>query len=118
MKCHNGKKAVHITFREAGTPMEIRGSRTVNHPVGMRYDYYSMLRPGEYQPKSLLNPAIRLVDGRVTCLSCHALKEKKKTRSVMRAAGESLYAMNDCTASGELTVGPRETDLCMGCHIK
>ena len=152
MNCHDGTAATHITVKEPGTPLQIRGFQTVNHPIGMDYDQYVARKPLEYRPRTSLNPDVNLVDGKVGCVSCHRLRD---TNSAARqtvqydlftaTVSNNWYSTaaefywytatadfdwyNDevdshefstigCLASGELAAGPRETDLCLSCHIK
>ncbi len=113
--CHNGATAIHITVKVAEAPLQIRGVQTVNHPVGMLYDYYTLKKPRGFRPKSTLPSSIRFVDGKVTCISCHTFKDdasQKFTKTLDIANGKG------CTAGKGLTAGLRETDLCMACHIK
>ncbi len=116
INCHNGVTATHITIKNAEAPIQIRGFRTVNHPVGMSYDYYVSKKPMGYRPRSILDANIRFVDGKVTCISCHELKSDELQG--LAYASSNLRSNEDCTASNQLTTGPRKTDLCMACHIK
>ncbi len=116
INCHNGVTATHITIKDAETPIHIRGFQTVNHPVGMLYDYYVSKKPGGYRPRASLDENIMFVDGKVTCISCHELKKYEVQELVY--ASNNLSGNGDCTASNQLTIGPREADLCVACHIK
>ncbi len=119
INCHNGVTATHIVTKSAEEPMHIRGFQTVNHPVGMMYDYYVSKKPMGYRRRSILNENIKFVDGKVTCISCHELKSDE-FQEVAYAANNlsNLGGDKDCTASNKLTTGSRKTDLCMACHIK
>lgn len=125
INCHNGVTATHITTKNAEAPMHIRGSQTVNHPVGMLYDYYVSKKPMGYRPRSTLDANIRFVDGKVTCISCHELKsldlealDRSDELQGRTYASSNLRGNEDCTASNQLTTGSRKTDLCIACHIK
>ncbi|WP_456417474.1 hypothetical protein [Thiolapillus sp.] len=114
VSCHNGEKgASHIALKSADTPLQITGSLSVNHPVGMDYSASAHREPYSYQSGDSLDPRILLVDGKVGCISCHQLRagELQKLASV-----QMNYSR--CSASGQLTVGPRETDLCLSCHLQ
>ncbi len=114
--CHDGIAASHITVKGAGRPLQVRGMQTVNHPVGMNYDDSLLRGKTRLRHRIILDRKIRLVDGKVTCISCHKLKDDPQGEFV-RVAG-ALRRSTGCTASTELVTGPRQTDLCLSCHIK
>lgn len=117
MECHNGNSARHITLKSANTPLQISGMVNVNHPVGMDYNEHANRKPRGYQSRASLDPNILLVDGRVSCVSCHQFKVDDPQQKTAIAQLET--PMNSsCSASNLLTAGPRESDLCMSCHIK
>jgi cytochrome c peroxidase len=121
IRCHDGSRAGHITVKDANAPMQFSSSGLqVNHPVGMNYDDYAATRTQSYTPSFLLDSNIILVDGKVTCVSCHRLKEAKGSDNFIEARWDENQSVpadiESCSASGELTVGPRETDLCLACH--
>jgi len=115
--CHDGIKATHITVKNSETPLQIRGIQTVNHPVGMSYDDYTLKNPRGYRPRPDLPSSILFVDGKVTCISCHSLKEDR-TQALADSRRDPAGRDGQCSASNRLTMGPRETDLCMTCHVK
>jgi len=122
VQCHNGVHATEITVKSAEAPPHYSLSGTqVNHPVGMIYDDYAITKARYFTSRFLLNANINLVDGKVTCVSCHRLKRTEERYSFVDARWEeSLSAqatLEDCNASSSLTVGPREEDLCLACHI-
>ncbi len=112
--CHNGAVATQISLKDADAPFQSRGFQTVNHPVGMSYDHYAMRDPRGYRPRPMLDKNIRLVDGKVSCVSCHRLKSDLSPG--MQTAAMALDPAAECTASGELTVGRSSTELCVACH--
>ena len=114
MECHNGEGgASHIALKSADMPTQIMGSLSANHPVGMDYNALAYREPYSYQSTASLDPRVLLVDGKVGCVSCHQLRmgEFQKLASVQMNRSR-------CSASGQLTVGPRETDLCLSCHLQ
>jgi hypothetical protein len=117
LQCHDGARASHVTTRAAGTPMPMRGSQTLNHPVGMSYDQSVSKDPHSYRPRTALHPNVRLVDGQVTCISCHQLKSGTDAVPGLQARLEPGQTAT-CTASKALTMGPHDKELCLACHIK
>jgi len=121
VQCHNGARARHIMVKDASAPLQFSSSGVqVNHPVGMNYDDFVATKAGNYTPRFSLDSNIILVDGKVTCVSCHRLKETEGSNNSFAARwDESRSARADiesCSSSRELTVGPRATDLCLACH--
>lgn len=117
LQCHDGSRATHVTARSAGGPLEIRGSQTLNHPIGMVYDQTVMKDPQGYKSRAALHPNIRLVEGQVSCISCH----QTRTDRTVAAAGDvhlELTNTSTCTATKQLAVGRGDRDLCMACHNK
>ena len=102
LACHDGTRARHVIARQRGELQNTDGM-TVNHPVGMDYEQHVLERPTRLRPARTLPEAVRLVDGRVACVSCH---REKPVHPGPRG----------CLVTKELTVGPRETDLCLACH--
>lgn len=117
LQCHDGSHASHVYVRQAGTAMPIRGTQTLNHPIGMAYDQSALNKPHSYRSRALLHPGIQLVDGQVTCISCH--QTKISTASLpTKVAQLDLPRGTNCNATKELTVGRRDKELCLACHIK
>ncbi len=119
--CHNGVRATHIVVKSAEAPLQfsISGAQG-NHPVGMPYDYYATTRAREYVPRFSLHSNITLVDGKVTCISCHRLRQAGASAEFFEVrvshAASSAAEPESCTASGELTIGPQDGGLCLACH--
>jgi hypothetical protein len=111
MGCHAG----HIQVRASGTPMQFRGMQTTNHPMGMVYELSVRKDPQGYRPSTALHSNVRLVDGRVTCISCHQLKNEN-TKPIVDAS--LSLPEGRCTATREFTMGPRDKELCLACHVK
>lgn len=123
MSCHNGSAAAHVSVKDAGQTMQIQGYMTVNHPIGMYYEEYVQQKPRGYRPSSMLDPEIQLVNGKVSCVSCHLLKQHQAKAAIQSLSGfrkVSLHASDaeSCEVTNHLTTGPRQTDLCLSCHIK
>ncbi len=118
LSCHDGVTA-RAPFPRAvvpGKPYRSRGS----HPVGMRYDIAASRQPDRYRPRAALNPRIQLIDGKVSCVSCHEVRGP--SRAALAALGSDGPAAHPagrdrraCTTSGRLTVRSG-TDLCLSCH--
>ena len=121
MRCHNGSHGKKIANKSAGTPMQFAGNKSANHPVGMNYRNHAANDPRSYKPLEALDKAIRLVNGKVACISCHMPKKDMQVASTgfIKVGGLSSDGTDPfCTVTKQLSVGPRVTDLCLSCHIK
>jgi len=120
LACHDGRRATYVAVRGTEGTMLWGASGSAGHPVGMNYARAAAHKPAEYVPLARLDPAIRLVEGRVTCLSCHKLAESYQPRDpdlIKAARSPGPARPSRCTASSKLTVGPRRSDLCLSCHV-
>jgi hypothetical protein len=111
LECHDGSVGGHVAVKSAAEPLRFDRLANADHPVGMRYDDYYRRQPTRYRSRALLDPDIVLVDGVVTCVSCHRLTTDPGTRPGKREDGLASRAI--CPASSELTVA---RNLCMACH--
>lgn len=123
LACHDGLVATRITTKRADTPMLFsRGSKQVVHPTGMNYDEYARARAAEFRPRAMLDWDIVLIDGVVTCVSCHRLVPEVTMAELVDAGATQQVSAGietgTCLASGDLAAGPRITDLCLSCHVK
>ena len=115
--CHDGSIGSDVTV----SSMSDRKSRgwdagMSDHPVGMDYmSSYMKSRGGLFAPQSLPAEVI-LVDGKVTCLSCHKLKDRVLQRAKGEGGGWGSSAT--CTSSKETTVASGGSRLCISCHSK
>lgn len=128
MECHNGEGASHVTAKSASSAMQFMSSGAqVNHPIGMIYGDYVNRMPGQYKSPAMMNKNINFVDGMVACTSCHLPKSQEhavraETISFASfngngsAVSNAVSAQGICTSSKNLTVGPKQSDLCMACH--
>ena len=113
MSCHDGATASDVTAVNGSAPFQISGMIDANHPVSMDYNENVFRKPQSYKSSATLNPDIVLVDGKVSCVSCHQLKTNKAEQIVT-----AQIELSNCSVSNVLTVGPNKTDLCLSCHIK
>ena len=116
--CHNGSMTHNVNVRTEGTKAPIHDfSSNDDHPVGMVYQDSVRRDPQNYRPANALHPNIRLVDGRVTCITCH--KVKNETVAFNGAWLPDQPVNSQCTATKEITMGrSRDDKLCLACHIK
>ena len=116
--CHNGSMANDINMHATGTSKLIHDFRSNDdHPVGMVYQDTVRRDPQNYRPAIALHPNIRLVDGRVTCITCH--KVKNETVAFNGAWSTDQQVSPQCTATKERTMGgARDDKLCLACHVK
>ncbi len=127
LACHDGKRAGAVRAHARGHRRGRWSSgAATNHPVGMSYALAAARNPRAFVPAATLDPSIRLVGGRVSCISCHqvATHDRQpaygfvKTGFVKTAWSRTTAPEGECTATGRLTVPGRTTDLCLSCHIK
>jgi len=122
MQCHDGRSSGHIVVKSANSAMQFTASgRQSNHPIGMNYAGYAVSNPASYRSRATLDPNIRLVSGRVACVSCHQAKEYGESArhgldSYLKVSTVAVSNRGINSTKMKLTVGPRVTDLCMGCH--
>ena len=114
MGCHDGSHEAAGGIERPVTPDRTPGWGEENHSVGMNYEESVMRDPLSCAPRTQLDPRIRLVDDRVSCISCHELKAE--FRSYLPPTAVSGAASQECMVEHELTVGPETHNLCMACH--
>lgn len=95
VSCHEDS----ITVSE---PFEVCHQGGCDHPVGVGYETLTLKNRG-LTPADRLDPAIKLVDGRMGCLSCHT----------PYAAGSHEEASDSM-----LSIDNNGSALCMACHRK
>lgn len=113
LSCHDGSFASDVTSGLA--PRGMRGflGKESEHPIGMYYSAVGKGKFGKYVPRGVLNPAIVLVDGRVSCVSCH-VKDSAKDNRLMSTTSDH----ESCTGGEKLAVSNYGSGLCLSCHIK
>ncbi len=116
MQCHNGSTAGRrVSVKAADTPMRFEGFRSLDHPVGMFYDEHASRKPHRFRPTLSLDRSVRLVDGKVSCVSCHRLKQDVPAE--LASVGSSKKEGRACTASEKLATDSAIRSLCLACHI-
>ena len=113
LQCHSGETASDIMVGNARASRGFNSHLNASHPVGMLYQDHYMKAPQIYKRPEQVSRNIPLVDGKVSCASCHKHKQGLTLASSHRSQRDNNA---NCIASKELTVGPRQTDLCMACH--
>ena len=96
--CHDGTMAKAVNHRISdGDTHRVKSIETIkgSHPIGM--DYNAFARSKEYVPSNTLAADIKLINGKVGCVSCHNLLGRN-----------DKYLAVDNTRSG----------LCFSCHNK
>ena len=109
--CHDGVIAKDMGHN-AG---ESRGGSLQNHPVGIRYSSSVMGNYREYMPKAVIDERVKLIDGKVSCVSCHQLKDTT-TPEPEKAFADEYEPDFSCTSSGKTTVTTDGSALCLSCH--
>ena len=113
MECHDGSIGKSIVLKHPDAPYQTLGFRTENHPIGMDYALYASHKPRGYMPSQHLDVRLRLVEGKVSCVTCHA-----STTGDLPSVMQASYAGNlpaGCTGDSGLTIPLGQ--LCTACHI-
>ena len=116
LDCHDGAQAQFIAARQAGTPTRYDGHRGQDHPIGMRYRDYPERDPASYRYLLTLDPSIRLIEGKVACVSCHRLKSEF-TQEAYQVLANLGGDRRTCVASKDLARDARTNSLCLACHV-
>lgn len=115
MRCHNEQHSLKIEVRSSETLIPYDQSmRTTNHSMGMVYQTAYQRSPQEYIAPSSLNPNIKLIGGKVGCLSCHVAKNRAFASISLVVDVES----NECTVDKQATEKAFAGSLCTQCHNK
>ena len=92
-------------------------SKVSTHPVGIYYDDYVRRYPGDYRSLGYRGEGgIPLVNGKVSCISCHRLK-----RALAQVAANGPVTLTErdiCLSSTQLNSVSGRQGLCAACHIK
>ncbi len=96
LSCHDDLTVTVPTDNETPRQRKQRRRNSSNHPIGMSYESAALRRPGRYH-YPLMDPRIRLFDGRMGCGSCH----------------------NPYSSVNKMLVIPNsKSELCRKCHIR
>ena len=117
MRCHDGSGGNKIELRPVDAPTEFDKGlfmRTKNHSIGMSYVNSYAKCPNGYIAISDLDPNIKIIDGRVGCLSCHLAKPQY----LASLSVEVNLTTEECTYDSEGTEKAFQDNLCLKCHIK
>jgi predicted CXXCH cytochrome family protein len=95
LSCHDGVTAFDVQATYKNNPIRKMPMISGKHPIGMDYGRYAMLNPNLKQPHEL-SPELVLVNGNVSCITCHDPVGTEKFRLVKNSSG---------------------ADLCMECHV-
>ncbi|GMR04625.1 MAG: hypothetical protein BMS9Abin23_0526 [Thermodesulfobacteriota bacterium] len=104
-----------ISCHEADVTAEsvhVVGGPGHDHPVGVDYVGLAARVPALVKP-SELDPALRLVSGRISCVTCHVPYDKKN-HLTLAAKRKEMPAIPDPM----LNVDNSGSGLCMSCHLK
>ena len=88
--CHDGAIGQNVHYRvwEPGGPYNaVAGS----HPIGQNYEMVALHKSDTFVSPDMLNSGIQLVNGRMSCISCHTGDTgRKKMFLVMENSGSQL----------------------------
>ncbi len=110
LACHDGGTAQDVAIVAPGPSSAVVGHTRVSHPVGMYYDDSLRRDPTGYRPVALLNAGTRLVNGRVSCASCHELGAHAENDNRVETG-------NDCMIRIQDSPGPQAAGRCTACHV-
>jgi len=88
MSCHEEQADSRVRIDARGVMRHAQNG--INHPIGITYAAAESF--GGYRPRAMLDPAIELPGGRVSCVSCHQGYSVKHgaVRIVQRSGGLCL----------------------------
>lgn len=116
LSCHDGVTASDSPVGQKSTHSKGLGGSGRSHSIGASYSRAFIRRPTEYVAEGALDPAIRLVDGMVSCVSCHVTRAGRDTSADGIDGDDQLS--NPCTASKSLVINNMQSRLCFACHCK
>jgi len=102
INCHEKGLNGEIVFHGKGS----------DHPIGLNYARLSTLNPS-LVPVSKLNPALRLENGSIGCLTCHVAYNKKNHLLLAKQRARITNGIDPM-----LTLDNNKSGLCMACHRK
>ena len=104
--CHDGVIARDMGYKVGRYSVEASGS----HPVGVSYAASALNNPREFTPSVQVDERVSLVEGMVSCISCHQPKAENPGAEGNQGLGLS------CKATVKLTVNNTGSALCRSCH--
>ncbi len=96
-----------------GTGASLVHKGGLSHPVGVDYTGLSSKRPG-LKPQEALDPAIKLVDGRIGCVTCHVPYSSETDHRRLAEKRRNSPSAPDPM----LSVDNSGSRLCLACHDK
>jgi hypothetical protein len=94
LACHDGSIAPNAIPAEAGVfTQQLHG----NHPLLVSYEKAYSNQPTAFVAPAKLDPRLQLVDGKIQCVTCHAVSPQREWATVAL---------------------PRQGEICQGCHRK
>lgn len=104
LKCHEGGLKGNRVCHKGGC----------DHPIGMDYEAAARLNR-TLPPVSTLNPALRLVEGRIGCLTCHIPYDKTNHIELYNKRVETYRSTG---VDVMLSLDNNGSRLCLSCHRK
>jgi hypothetical protein len=115
ISCHDGAIGSDVSVESVSSKRGAGMSAIAkDHPVGMNYNESYTRKMGGLVSQQSLPAEIVLVNGQVTCLSCHKIKES--VRRFVDSNNGSMQSSVGCTSSKEITVARWQHNLCVSCH--
>lgn len=116
MECHDGVTARDVEMSFPGTDAGMSSLHTGKHPIGMNYRDYVLSTPLEYRPHNRLNSDTQLVNGQVSCVSCHRIRQNPSPST--ESSRMAKYEATDCLTFDQPKKELGQSGLCQSCHIK
>lgn len=111
LQCHSGEIGQDIAINSKMSGAFASHGRG-EHAVGIAYSQVYRQQPQIYHPTHRVAAKLPLFNGRISCISCHQQKTAKPISTDSFLSGLKPV----CTSSDKLTVGTKQSDLCMTCH--
>ena len=116
LSCHDGVIASSVNAKQPRTLMQFRGPSSLDHPVGMSYAQVAQRKRGAYIPASALDTSVTLVNGKVSCVSCHTLEGTVGHPDISKQTQRQIEI--GCVSVKTLTDKQNRQELCLSCHVK
>ncbi len=106
VSCHEGTVSSHHK-------LSVCDAEDCDHPIGGNYEDLSA-GDNSLRPANALNPAFKLIDGRISCVTCHVPYSNPEKHKALADLRKRYPIIPDPM----LVVDNRGSGLCLACHVK